>query len=175
MTERDIQIIMMLSNLCTGIGTILLGLVGVYGVNQWRHQIKFKERYNLARRMILLAHQCEFAFESSRSPFMSVSRKEYFEQLKPIQQSIQRMYALSIECRVVLNVELSSEIAQYDKAFRRIISAYIEEYESGGAASQHPEDKEDRMKLIFGRHENLNESLRSATVSLSEKLKVHFE
>lgn len=172
MTARDIEIIIMLSSVCTGIGTVLLGLVGLYGLGQWRSQIKYRERYNLARKMILMAYQCEDAIRTSRSPFMDVSSLEIFlKYLQPVQKLIQRMRATNIECQIIFNEDLSTEIDVFTEEYNSIVSAYIQQYEA--QISVEPTFKIERFKKIFGGDDD--ESRKSATKSIGEKLMKHLE
>ncbi|HUN07823.1 MAG TPA: hypothetical protein PLQ56_14530 [Aggregatilineales bacterium] len=195
MTERDIQIILMLSNLCTGLGTIILGVTAIWGLRQWREQLQFQAKAEIAKKMGIQALRVKQQFNIVRHPITwkaehtirsknddaipedrvftdeGYARLERVKQLAPL---IDELQEISWEAQLIFGTEFDEEIKVYLDNYNKLFKAIRTRYDSSQIRSIESENRTElREKLediIYGSSKDeLSLAIDSATASIKEK------
>jgi hypothetical protein len=63
-----VEPVSLLSNICVGVSAIVVAGVSVYGIWQWQRELKGRSKFEIAKKMTLLAFQFQDELRTARSP-----------------------------------------------------------------------------------------------------------
>ncbi len=106
------------ANIATAVAALAAAIMAVIGVNAWRHQMKGKTEYEVARRYLRSVYKVREAIKYVRSPYISVgemqsslkenglSEEDYQDNLKTNRAVYSLRWKKVIEAKTELDIEL---------------------------------------------------------------------
>lgn len=110
MNPKDIEILTLIGNLCTGSGTFILAVTAIWGLGQWREQHRYKERFEVARKIVLLAFQ--FREEFKRARRLYVSDDEVSDRQKTNTETLDDAYNLNEQFARLKRIQILIRLAE---------------------------------------------------------------
>jgi hypothetical protein len=172
--EWLIQLVSMLSDILLGVAAI----VGIWGLWEWRRELIGKTKFDVARRLTLLALQFRDEFHGARRVFTlageSAEREvgtaehpsetrvadEYFSRsrrLLLLQETLRKLLEAGWEAEIILSEENADLVRPFDDAFRELFVAmgYFFEEEmrlakGGSPTGPSAEKHRELRKVIYG-------------------------
>jgi len=140
MNPKDIEILTLIGNLCTGSGTFILAITAIWGLGQWREQMRYKEKYELAHKIVLLVGRLireyknvprhNHNYSMLKRPKLSDERPEFQQNLdekyalvkgfEPLSETVEELKNLNWEAKVILNDDLGLFIEEYETILKEI-------------------------------------------------------
>lgn len=198
-----VELVSVLSDCLVGLSALILACIGIIGLTQWRTELTGKTKFEVARKMALLAFQFRDEFRQARNPFTfpgeSADRQrndsetreeaqvldEYFarrKRLRPLQETLKNLHAASWEAEVILDENIGKLIRPVEGAFKELFAA-IEVYfqmqlEGVRGGRRHPEPDhvwlQSQFEQVYGTGDDeVSQSIDAAVNALVEALKTH--
>lgn len=119
-------------------------IIGLVGLRQWRAELTGKTKFDIARKMAILAFQYRDEYKRARNPFTfpeeSLGRQkgenetadeanildEYFarrKRLSPLQETLRQLYEASWEAEILLDKNINKVIAPLEDSFKELFAA----------------------------------------------------
>ena len=134
-----VELVSLLSNICVGVSAIVVAGMSVYGIRQWQRELKGRSKFEIARKMTLLAFQFQDELRTARSPATFVGesvertkgddetpgerniRDEHFARsmrLRPLQETMVKLREASWEAEALLIEGADKLIQPFEEAYR---------------------------------------------------------
>jgi hypothetical protein len=139
-----IEFVAIASDILVGLSAIVVAILGIVGLRQWKAELKGKTKFDLARQLAKTAMQYRDEVKRARNPFTypgeSIERKKGEDEsreetqtldenfarrnrLVPLQKSLGILYELGWEAEVLLDEQVSEHITQLENVFRDLYAA----------------------------------------------------
>ena len=146
MSELEIvNVVKIFSDICVGLSALIVAVVSLLGLRQWRAELKGRAKFDLARQLSKTAIQFRNEARRVRDPVIYPQEKrerskqaseererliqlldEYFvrrNRLEPLQSSLERLNELGREAEVLLEEQIGEQIAAVNKWYKDLESA----------------------------------------------------
>jgi hypothetical protein len=197
-----VELITIISEIIVGISAIAVAVFAFIGLRQWKIQLTGRTKFEVARKMAILAFEFRDEYKRVRSPMTlpgeSSERQvaesetleetnllnEYFarrNRLRPLQDTLRKLYETSWEAEIILDKDIGKFIKPLEKAFSELYAS-IESYfgaEHSRINRQVPTGrKEDWLENHFNRiyghdHDDIAIAIDASIQSLVDKLKTY--
>ena len=168
--------IMLARDIIVSIGAALAAGAAIYGVGQWRAELKGRVKVGLATRLGKFASRFEAIFSDLRAspgdPWED--RKTAGESRKPLHETYVELMEAKWEAEIVMSkgiCELIESIAEEYRVLRRALHEHFFQQEHPEIVTTTPEDlkeSRERTKLMYGR---LDDEKGKALKGLGNQLK----
>ena len=175
-----VEVIQILSDVMVGVSALIVAILGIIGLTQWKAELKGRSRYEVAKRLAFLALKYRELLQSARSPFTFPSEwasrpkgenespqegqilDEYYaraQRLKKVQEVLWQLLEASWEARVVLGPEVTDLVEPLERSFREITSCLDYHFQmrlealKAPRARRTPEEKR-CFRIIYGTRED---------------------
>ncbi len=182
--------------------TIVVAAVGIYGINRWRTELTGKAKFEVARKVLLLALQLGDDIKVVRDPFTfpqeSKDREkkenenvsegsvldEWFVRAKRMQSAVEtyrKLHEASWEADILLGEDASKLVQPFDEAMRKLNASILTYFQSRleSAKRSIPGDRLFEMsvhEVVYGiPDDSFSKSLDEATSKLKEQLKKYLK
>jgi hypothetical protein len=69
MSQDVVNIVTVIGNVVVGLSAVVVAIVAVIGLRQWRVELTGRTKFELARKIALLAYQFRDELHAARNPF----------------------------------------------------------------------------------------------------------
>jgi hypothetical protein len=197
-----VELITIISEIIVGISAIGVAVFAFIGLQQWKIQLTGRTKFEVARKMAVLAFEFRDEYKRARSP-MTLSGEsserqvaesetleetnllnEYFahrNRLRPLQDTLRKLYETSWEAEIILDKDIGKFIKPLEKAFSELYAS-IESYFGAehSRINRHVPTgrKEDWLENHFNRiyghdHDDIAIAIDASIQSLVDKLKTY--
>ena len=190
-----------LTSVVSNISIAVAAIIGIIGLWQWRTELVGKTKFEVARKITLLALQFRDEYGRARNPWTfrnkSIERvrldnespeetrvlDEYYarsRRLQPLQDTLRKFYEASWEAEVILSKDDAKLVELFEKFFDHLYIAVDFHFEEvlKQARKQSMNTKEDyeairaNKKIIYGiRDDEIYKSVDAATETVKKQLK----
>jgi hypothetical protein len=136
-----VELISILSDALVGLSALAVAIIGFVGLKQWRAKLTGKTKFDIARKMAILAFQYRDEYKRARNPFTfygeSSERKksenetddeanmldEYFARRKRLgllQETLRQLYEASWEAEILLDKDIGKAIIPLEDSFKEL-------------------------------------------------------
>jgi len=182
------------SGAITALSTIIIAGLAVYGVREWKRQLKGKTDYEIARRYLKAALQLRDAIRFVRNPFISVAEmqlalkehgfdsKEYENQnktnravysirWKKVQEAKTNLEAELLEAEVSWGDDATKAQKSLDDLAKKLFSALMLFLNENAKLN----DENDKLIYDFGDKDEFSPKINNAIKEIKEFLKPHLK
>lgn len=147
------ELVQVVGDLATLITSVIVAIVALYGLSQWKKELKGKAKYEVAKRLIYNAFKFRDQYKRARGMWVDISvassrekfheekenetvyRDEYFARIQrvhPLQKTLREMYHASWEGEILFeNIDFGELIEPFEDSFNDLyfaINTYFGRY-----------------------------------------------
>jgi hypothetical protein len=195
-----VDLISVLSNIFVGLSALAVAIIGFVGLRQWRAELTGRTKFEIARKIAVLAFQYRDEYKRARNPFTfpgewserqkaenetieeSSVLDEYFarrKRLSPLQEILRQMYEVSWEAEVLLDKNIGKSITPFEDSFKELFTsteAYFHtlynQVKRKQGRDMNDEWLQNHYEVVYGTAEDqISKTVDIAANALVEKLK----
>lgn len=198
------ELISVLSNALVGLSALAVAIIGLIGLRQWRAELTGKTKFDIARKMAILAFQYRDEYKRARNPFTfsgeSSERQkaenetadetnildEYFARKKriaPLQETLRQLYEASWEAEILLDKNISKAISPLEDSFKELFASMETYFHTRYNQAKHKQGYDNtegvlqnHFKIVYGTADDeISKIIDVATNALVGKLKSYIK